>query len=229
MSYQSGCAAHGCPPLVAHAAAAGQHKYWYTPSAAQVQCPSTLATQDLEAEVFLHMMRMWTESKAAASQQEAEALMNAYAVAGDKQAPPRYDGQLLAIHTARVCIMCPALLQVHVTADRNHIVLLHCKCTRTLRHNPRVHRQQFGGRGLGQALEQLAAPLKLGSVEFVPLLAKLGSALSLSSGACDGRSPAQSRLASRHTWLDVHRVARVSARTSVSLDAVQCKGRPCRT
>ena len=43
-------------------------------------------------------------------------------------------------------------------------------------------RQQFGGRGVAQALEQLAAPLKLGSMEFVPLFAKLGSALSLSSG-----------------------------------------------
>jgi hypothetical protein len=101
---------------IAHTAAARQIKYWYAPSAVQVQCPSTLATQDLEAEVFLHMMRMWTESKAAASQQEAEALMNAYAVAGDKQAPPRCDVQLLDVDSASVCNTCPVLLQVHDTA-----------------------------------------------------------------------------------------------------------------
>lgn len=89
MSCQSWYVSRGCPLLIAHTAAAGQCKYWYAPSGSQVQCPSTLATQDLEAEVFLHMMRMWTESKAAASQQEADALMNAYAVAGDKKAPPR--------------------------------------------------------------------------------------------------------------------------------------------
>jgi hypothetical protein len=97
-----GVCSDGCPLLVAHATAAAQCKHWCTPSGAQVRCPSTLATQDLEAEVFLHMMRMWTESKAAASQQEAEALMNAYAVAGDKQAPPRYDVRLLAVHSAGV-------------------------------------------------------------------------------------------------------------------------------
>jgi hypothetical protein len=92
-----------------------------------------------------------------------------------------------------------------------------------------VHRQQFGGRGLGQALEQLAAPLKLGSVEFVPLLAKLGSALSLSSGACDSRSCAQSRLVSRHTWLDVHRVARGIALTSASLMWCSAKDDPAKS
>lgn len=56
----------------------------------QVPCPSTLATQDLEAEIFLHMMQMYAESTAEASKEEADALVNACAVNSDGMAPPRY-------------------------------------------------------------------------------------------------------------------------------------------
>ena len=148
--------------------------------------------------MFLHMMRMWTESKAAASQQEADALMNAYAVAGDKKAPPRYHAQLLAVNGAGVCDAGQLCCKCMPRRGRDH--LSHCMATAHT-HCATVSgcvvcRQQFGGRGLGQALEQLAAPLKLGSMEFVPLFAKLGSALSLSSGACHGRPCAPSRLVS---------------------------------
>ena len=55
----------------------------------QVQCPSTLATQELEAEIFMHMMLMYSESNAAEPQNVAKAVMNAYAVNSDGKAPPR--------------------------------------------------------------------------------------------------------------------------------------------
>lgn len=51
------------------------------------------------------------------------------------------------------------------------------RCTFTL-----PSRRQFGGAGWVKAVEQVAAPLKLGGADLAPLFMKLGSALGVSSG-----------------------------------------------
>lgn len=55
----------------------------------QVQCPSTVSTQDLETEILLHMMKMYADSTEQASKQKVDAYANAFAVDRDGTAPPR--------------------------------------------------------------------------------------------------------------------------------------------
>lgn len=146
----------------------------------QVRCPSTLATQDLEAEIFLHMMQMYAESTAKASKEEADALVNAYAVNSDGMAPPRCVFWLLSPANS----FCRQQQSRAATDWNVPLCMLRCACVcrSTQFRGSECSRRQFGGRGWAQALEQLAAPLKLGSSELVPLLAKFGSAMGLSSG-----------------------------------------------
>lgn len=57
-----------------------------------MQCPSTLSTQDLETEIFLHMtLQMSADAADKPSKELADAVANAYAVGSnsDGMAPPR--------------------------------------------------------------------------------------------------------------------------------------------